>query len=154
MLELFSVNANPFVQASLCQMSIISTHNSRLFHSLLSQSSQQEFFCLRAVQGDFQWPLKNDGKFHWSHEPTMHCDWGNPNLYLDQPITKWWCQSIRGHVSYPTDSPIVTKLGLCSSLTWQTIYQCMLVVVALAGVAGASSQRHPAPDFGPEDANK
>ena len=37
---------------------------------------------------------------------------GNPNLYLDQPITKGWC-----HVSYPTDSLIATKLGLCSSLT-------------------------------------
>ena len=40
---------------------------------------------------------------------------GNPNLYLDQPITKGWCQPIRGHVPYLTDSPNVTRLGLCSS---------------------------------------
>ena len=33
---------------------------------------------------------------------------GNPNLYLEQPITKAWCQPIGGHVSYPTDSPIAT----------------------------------------------
>ena len=42
---------------------------------------------------------------------------GNPNLYLDQPITKSRCQPIGGHVSYPTDSPIVSRLGLFSSLT-------------------------------------
>ena len=27
-----------------------------------------------------------------------------------------WCQPIGGHVSYPTDSPTATRLGLCSSL--------------------------------------
>ena len=37
----------------------------------------------------------------------MLCDWDNPNLYSDQ-LTK-------GDVSYPTDSPIATKLGLCSN---------------------------------------
>ena len=40
----------------------------------------------------------------------------NPNLYLNQLITKEWCQPIGSHVSYPTDSPIATRLGLCSSL--------------------------------------
>ena len=44
---------------------------------------------------------------------------GNPKLYLDQPVTKGWCQAIGGHVSYPTDSPTATWLGLCSSLCWE-----------------------------------
>ena len=43
---------------------------------------------------------------------------GKPNLYLDQPITKAWYQPIGGHVSYPTDSRIATRLGLCISLCW------------------------------------
>ena len=43
----------------------------------------------------------------------------NPNLYLDQPITKTWCQPIGGHVSNPTDCLIATRLGLCSSLEAQ-----------------------------------
>ena len=41
---------------------------------------------------------------------------GNRNVYLDQLITKAWCQPIGGHVSYPTDSPFATRLGLFSSL--------------------------------------
>ena len=44
---------------------------------------------------------------------------GNPNLYLDQPIAKAWCQPIGGQVSCPTESPIATLLGLCSNLIWE-----------------------------------
>ena len=41
---------------------------------------------------------------------------GNPIVYLDQLITKGWCHgSYPG--SYPTGSPIATRLGLISSLT-------------------------------------
>ena len=40
----------------------------------------------------------------------------NPNLYLDQPITKAWCQTFGGHISYPTGSPATSRLGVCSSL--------------------------------------
>ena len=38
----------------------------------------------------------------------IHCNWGNP--------MKGWYQPIGGHVSYPTDSPTSTSLGLFSSL--------------------------------------
>ena len=38
------------------------------------------------------------------------------NRYLDQSITKSRCQPIGDHVSYPTDCPIATRPGLCSSL--------------------------------------
>ena len=31
--------------------------------------------------------------------PHFHCYWGNPNLYLNQPITKGWCQPTGSHVS-------------------------------------------------------
>ena len=53
-----------------------------------------------AVHGDCQWLLKNGGNSHRSHEPAIHCDRGNPNLYLDQRIGKGWCQPIEGNVSY------------------------------------------------------
>ena len=46
-----------------------------------------------------------------SCDPTIHCSWGNPNLNLDQPITKECCQPIA------TDSPNTTRLGLCCGLT-------------------------------------
>ena len=42
--------------------------------------------------------------------PTVHVNLecivtqGSPNLYLDQPIIKGWCQPIVGHISYPTDT--------------------------------------------------
>ena len=59
--------------------------------------------------------------------PQCNGTWGNPNLSLDQPITKAWCQPIRGHVSYPTDSPVATRLGLCNSLasTWSILQLLM-----------------------------
>ena len=80
-----------------------------------------------AVQGDCQWPQKNGGNSHQSYEPTIHCNWVNPNLYLEQPITKGWCQPIRSHASYHTDSPTATRMGLCSSLTccWDNL--CNLI---------------------------
>ena len=36
---------------------------------------------IRAAQEHCQWPWKNYGNYHWSHEPTMHCDTRQP-----QPI--------------------------------------------------------------------
>ena len=41
---------------------------------------------VRAVQGDFQWPLQKRGNFPWSHEVTMHCDMrqSQPISYLEQ----------------------------------------------------------------------
>ena len=42
------------------------------------------------VQGVCRWRPKNDENTYRSSEPTIHCDWGIPNLYLDQPITKEW----------------------------------------------------------------
>ena len=57
---------------------------------------------IRAVQMDCHWG-------HWGHvSPQCNGALGNPNLYLDQPITKVQCQ--------PADSPIAARLGLCSSL--------------------------------------
>ena len=64
---------------------------------------------------------ENGGNCHQSHKSTIHCDWGNPNLYLDQPITRGWCQPIGIHVSHSTDSPTATRLGLCSRLHIQLV---------------------------------
>ena len=71
---------------------------------------------VRAVQRDCHWGLNNSWNSHWSREPIMQWELGNPNLSLYQPITKGWCQPIGGHVTYPTDRPIAIRLGLCSSL--------------------------------------
>ena len=85
----------------------------RLFHSLAQPKWQTLVLC----RGQSVAP-QNSGNFHWSGVPTMPPNLGNSNLYSDQPITKGWCQTIRGHVSYPTDSHNVTLLGLCNSLAW------------------------------------
>ena len=60
--------------------------------------------------------LKNGGNFHLSHELTIHCDWCNPSICLDQPITKGRCQPPGGHVTLTTDTPTSTRRGLWSSL--------------------------------------
>ena len=86
------------------------------FEVPLHSPSCRHLPAIRAVYGGCQWPLKNNGNFHWSCEPTMLFDGGNPNLYLDQAVTKGWCQPMRGRVSYPTASSIATRLRLCSSL--------------------------------------
>ena len=51
----------------------------------------------RAVQWDCHWLLKIGGNSNQSQKPTMLCDWGNPNLYFDQPITKGWCWLTGSH---------------------------------------------------------
>ena len=61
-----------------------------------------------APQGDSQWPLKNGGNSHRSRDPTISCDWSNPNLHPDQPDTRG------GHVSHTTGSPNGTRLRLCN----------------------------------------
>ena len=45
--------------------------------------------------------------------PKFIADKGSHNVYLDQSIIK----PNGSHVSNPTDSPTVTRLGLCNSLT-------------------------------------
>ena len=75
-----------------------------------------------------QWPLWKGGNSHWSCDPTIVLTRGNPNLYLDQPITKGWCQPIGNHVRYHFDSPNATRLRLCCSLTrinflWHTNFR-------------------------------
>ena len=55
--------------------------------------------------------------------PQCIMTWGNPNLYLDQPITKGWCQPYGHHVSYPMDSPPATQLGLYISLSSKPCHQ-------------------------------
>ena len=67
---------------------------------------------IRAVQGDCQWPMKNAGN--------SHLLW-NSNQYLDQPITKG-CHPTGSRVSYPTDSPKATRLGLSNSLGYGIKY--------------------------------
>ena len=65
----------------------------------LHKPSCRHLPAVRAVQGDCQLHLKNSRNSHWPHQPTIHCTWGNPNLNLDLPITKGWCQPIGSHVS-------------------------------------------------------
>ena len=78
--------------------------------------------------------FENGINSHRSLEPRMHCDWGNHNLYLDQPITKWWCQPIGGHALYPTDSPTTTKLRPCSNLThWGRVTHICVIKLTIIG---------------------
>ena len=71
---------------------------------------------VRTVQRDCHWGLTKRWEF-----PLVTCDHIAMGTRQSQsifrpPITKGWCQPIWGHVSYPTDNPIATRLGLCSSL--------------------------------------
>ena len=100
--------ADFWIMTSQCHI-----HDQTLSQSL-AQPLHRHLPAVRSVQRDCDWGLKNGGNSHWSWEPIMQS--GNPNLYLDQPIKKAQCQPIGGHVSYLPDSPIATRLGLCSSL--------------------------------------
>ena len=44
-----------------------------------------------AVLRGCQWPMKNGGFSTGYLSSKSISDWGNPNLHLDQPITKRWC---------------------------------------------------------------
>ena len=91
-------------------------------HQTLSQSpstalAADKLSDVRTEQRNCLWPLGNSGNSDETGEPTIHCDRGNPNQYLNRPITKRWCQPLGGHVSYPIYRPTATRLGLCSSVT-------------------------------------
>ena len=66
---------------------------------------------VRVVQGDFHW-RKNDGNFPGQEGPELIATEASLNLYLHQPITNGWCQSIVAHISYPIRTalqpPVVT----------------------------------------------
>ena len=61
---------------------------------------------------------KNGGYFHWSCGLIMQ--WGTRQTQsIFRPTNhKAWYRPIEGQISYTTDSPIATRLGLCSSLCW------------------------------------
>ena len=60
---------------------------------------------------------ENGRNSNQSHETTIHYNWGNPSLYLEQPVTKkampanWRLCPI-----HPPDSSTATRLGLHNSL--------------------------------------
>ena len=70
----------------------------------------------RAVQGDCQWPLKNGGNSHWSHDPIMHQMSGVPrSIYRSTNYTAGNTANWR-----PTDIPTATSVWLCNSLAVDT----------------------------------
>ena len=70
---------------------------------------------VRAVQGNCQWPLQNGGNSHWPRQPIRQWDIRQSQQIFRPTNHKACCQPIGGHVSYQTDSPTATTLGLCSS---------------------------------------
>ena len=72
----------------------------------------RHFPVVRAVQGDCHGDFYG-GNSHWSREPTMQ--W---RTWQSQSIFRPTNHKSAGHVSFPTDSPIATRLGLCSSLQY------------------------------------
>ena len=75
----------------------VSTHTKKqwcfmdCFTVSLHSHNGRQLPAVKAVQGDCQWPLENDKNLHIPHEPLIHYNWGNHNLYLHQPITKGQC---------------------------------------------------------------
>ena len=64
---------------------------------------------VRAVQGDCQWPLKNDGNSHKSPEPMMRCNF-NDSMELSTP------QSIM----IATNHTVATRLERLFRSRWRT----------------------------------
>ena len=85
----------------------------------LHRPNRRHLPVIRAVLWGCQWPLKNGGNSHRLRELKFHCGWGNPSCYLDQLITKGWCQSTETHVSvsHSTDSADASMPGVGSSLS-------------------------------------
>ena len=88
----------------------------KLFTVSLHNPSGKHLPAIRAVQMDCQWPVQNGGNFHYSHEPTMHCNTMQNQSTFWPTNQNGWCQSNEGHVPYPIDSPNSSRRGLCSSL--------------------------------------
>ena len=80
--------------------------------SLHSANSKHLPVVMAACAGDCQWPLENVGNSHQSRGPEFIATDAFLNLYLDQPITKRWCQPVGGHAPFHTESPNATRLGL------------------------------------------
>ena len=87
--------------------------STRLWNSLLAQHEWQAFACHSSCARGLSVAFKNSGNSHQSSEFIFHCDWGNPNLYFDKPITL----ANRRLCLIPPDRPIATRLWLCNSLT-------------------------------------
>ena len=89
----------------------------------LHSPSDRHLPAVWAVQGDSYMSLENCGNSHWSCEPTIHSNWSNPNLYLDQPVRKKVMPDQQNHKSQHPISILCgvllkgnATLGLCSSL--------------------------------------
>ena len=81
-----------------------SLYTIRLFHLLFAQPFLRAFARKRTVNDlckSMEIITGHAGPQYRPYSPTRK----NPNLYLDQPIIKWWCEPIKDHVSYPNNSP-------------------------------------------------
>ena len=94
-----------------------------IYHNTLRSQTFSQSPCTTLVAGiwlsvrpDCQWRLKPVDIFTNRVNSQCIATRCNPHLSLDQPIIKGWCQSIGGHVLYPTDSATANGLGPCSSL--------------------------------------
>ena len=74
---------------------------------------------VRAVQSDCHWGLKNGRNSHWSRDPIIQRSTRQSQSIFRPTNHKRVMPG--GHVSYPTDSPIASRLRLWSSLwTWSS----------------------------------
>ena len=88
----------------------------RPFRIILRNPNDRQFGCCWDCARGLSMASEYHENSHRSHEPTMHSHTRHPSLYLDQPITKGWCQAIGCYTSYPTDSPYAT---------WAPSFPCM-----------------------------
>ena len=62
------------------------SQHARPVYSLLAQHQRQAF--------------ENRWNFHRSHEPSTHCGWSDPSLFLYQLISNGWCQLMIEAISH------------------------------------------------------
>ena len=90
---------NAFIELSRARIALLVRKGERQHSGLDPFTVSLHSLKDRAVQAEYQWPLKNVEipTAHVSPQ-SIHKDRDNPNLYLDK---KGWYHQIRGHVSYP-----------------------------------------------------
>ena len=84
----------------------------RHFHSLLYIPNGRQIACREGCARGLSVTSENDWNSHRLRESTIHCDRGNPQLYLDKPITKGLDQSMKFDMSHI----LLTVAKLCNSL--------------------------------------
>ena len=104
-----------------CLLTLLVT---RLLQFSLRSPKDRHHGPCKGIVGDFGQPVEILA-LQFTQQP-LQSHW----IYIQTSQSQKSCQQIIGHVSYPIDSPIATKLGLCNSISRYIKSYFILVVVS------------------------